>query len=122
MDGSQITGTSSSYARKYALNGLLAIDDTKDADTEAHTKQTAKREPKKPEFSEDDLLQAEGWVLTLRNCVANEDAVGVHEVTSQVTNEVKHAIWHLLKNDAASRRKIKELSKAGADLINEWTT
>lgn len=33
MDDSQITGSSSSYARKYALNGLLAIDDTRDADT-----------------------------------------------------------------------------------------
>ena len=33
MDGSQITGSSSSYARKYALNGLFLIDDTKDADT-----------------------------------------------------------------------------------------
>lgn len=32
MDGSQITGSSSSYARKYALNGMFAIDDTKDAD------------------------------------------------------------------------------------------
>lgn len=32
MDGSQITGTASSYARKYALNGLFAIDDTADAD------------------------------------------------------------------------------------------
>lgn len=32
MDGSQITGTASSYARKYALNGLFAIDDTQDAD------------------------------------------------------------------------------------------
>lgn len=32
MDGSQITGASSSYARKYALNGLFAIDDTKDSD------------------------------------------------------------------------------------------
>lgn len=32
MDGSQITGTSSSYARKYALNGLFCIDDTKDSD------------------------------------------------------------------------------------------
>lgn len=37
MDASQITGTASSYARKYALNGLLAIDDTKDADTDEHT-------------------------------------------------------------------------------------
>ena len=34
MDGAQVTGTSSSYARKYALNGLFCIDDTKDADTE----------------------------------------------------------------------------------------
>lgn len=32
MDGSQITGAASSYARKYALNGMFAIDDTKDAD------------------------------------------------------------------------------------------
>lgn len=51
MDESQITGTASSYARKYALNGLFAIDDTKDADTDEYqgreaTRQTAKQEPK----------------------------------------------------------------------------
>lgn len=39
MDGSQITGTASSYARKYALNGLFNIDDTKDADTDEFKKQ-----------------------------------------------------------------------------------
>lgn len=33
MDGSQVTGAASSYARKYALNGLFAIDDVKDSDT-----------------------------------------------------------------------------------------
>lgn len=39
-DGSQITGASSSYARKYALNGLFLIDDTKDADaTNTHGKE-----------------------------------------------------------------------------------
>lgn len=39
MDASQITGTASSYARKYALNGLFCIDDTKDADaTNTHGK------------------------------------------------------------------------------------
>lgn len=39
MDDSQITGSASSYARKYALNGLFAIDDTKDADaTNTHGK------------------------------------------------------------------------------------
>ena len=40
MDDSQITGTASSYARKYALNGLFLIDDTKDADTEEFTQQS----------------------------------------------------------------------------------
>ena len=41
MDGAQVTGAASSYARKYALNGLLAIDDTKDADaTNTHDKET----------------------------------------------------------------------------------
>lgn len=37
MDGSQVTGASSSYARKYALNGLFLIDDTKDADSQDNT-------------------------------------------------------------------------------------
>jgi ERF superfamily. len=40
MDDSQITGTASSYARKYALNGLFLIDDTKDADTNEYVKST----------------------------------------------------------------------------------
>lgn len=39
MDDSQITGAASSYARKYALNGLYLIDDTKDADTNEHHQQ-----------------------------------------------------------------------------------
>ena len=43
MDGSQITGATSSYARKYALNGLFCIDDTKDADTDEMQRQTTQR-------------------------------------------------------------------------------
>jgi len=44
MDGSQVTGSSSSYARKYALNGLFALDDTKDSDaTNTHGKEQAKQ-------------------------------------------------------------------------------
>ena len=47
MDGSQVTGASSSYARKYALNGLFALDDTKDSDaTNTHGKEPAKEAPK----------------------------------------------------------------------------
>lgn len=47
VDESQITGTASSYARKYALNGLFAIDDTKDADTDEHANQSAKNSKQK---------------------------------------------------------------------------
>lgn len=44
MDASQLTGSTSSYARKYALNGLLAIDDTKDSDsTNTHNKTKKKK-------------------------------------------------------------------------------
>lgn len=44
MDGSQITGAASSYARKYALNGLFLIDDTKDADTDEYKAQQKAQE------------------------------------------------------------------------------
>ena len=47
MDGAQVTGTSSSYARKYALNGLFCIDDTKDADTDEYAKQQAAKPAQK---------------------------------------------------------------------------
>jgi len=42
MDDSQVTGATSSYARKYALNGLFAIDDTEDADAESKPKKDKK--------------------------------------------------------------------------------
>ena len=52
MDGSQITGTASSYARKYALNGLFNIDDTKDADTDEYTKTTKEEKITKEQIKE----------------------------------------------------------------------
>ena len=46
MDDAQVTGSTSSYARKYLLNGLFLIDDTKDADTDEYVKQTTQVESK----------------------------------------------------------------------------
>ena len=43
MDGSQVSGAASSYARKYCLNGLFLIDDTKDADSEVPAYKNAKQ-------------------------------------------------------------------------------
>ena len=52
MDESQVTGTASSYARKYALNGLFLIDDTKDADTDEFVKATERTKAKTPKRTE----------------------------------------------------------------------
>lgn len=46
MDASQVTGATSSYARKYALNGLFCIDDVKDADSRDNRQQDAKEQKK----------------------------------------------------------------------------
>lgn len=53
FDGSQVTGSASSYARKYALNGLFCIDDTKDSDTLNNSKEytappKTQKQPTKP--------------------------------------------------------------------------
>ena len=55
MDSAQVTGATSSYARKYALNGLFAIDDTKDADA---TNDGTDQKPAKPAKSKMTLEQA----------------------------------------------------------------
>lgn len=65
MDDSQITGTASSYARKYALNGMFLIDDSKDADTpeysgQMNNQQQSKqpKQPKQPEITLDAVKTA----------------------------------------------------------------
>lgn len=57
FDGAQLTGCSSSYARKYALNGLFLIDDTKDADTDEHQKQTTAKPKKAAKKEEKDEMK-----------------------------------------------------------------
>lgn len=70
MDEAQVTGATSSYARKYALNGLFLIDDNKDADTdenrnefEARSKSSGSDTPKvqRPNYSEEQLAKMKKW-------------------------------------------------------------
>ena len=88
MDESQITGTASSYARKYALNGLFAIDDTKDSDAEEQPKQTietreATTAPKQPTNKLDDALIKEASSLKIDlNKVATYLKKNVQELTN----------------------------------------
>ena len=91
MDGSQITGASSSYARKYALNGLFAIDDNADSDTtddeqhQAAQQQTQTQQPTaqpsqaakqqaSPQFHPNDLNEGLAY---LSRCVSKDNLIWV---------------------------------------------
>jgi hypothetical protein len=89
MDGAQVTGGASSYARKYAANGLFSLDDTKDADTDENvvesqnkaktttqkkTTTTKKAEPKQ-DNSELEQLISEIDILVREKVVINKSAV-----------------------------------------------
>jgi len=93
MDESQITGTASSYARKYALNGMWCIDDTKDADTDEFRQQTDKQNNgkanKKSEPVDDDRLP---WDM-------DEDE-SEYLTKKEVGDLVQYAVRALGKDDA----------------------
>lgn len=85
MDGSQITGASSSYARKYALNGLFAIDDNDDSDTtndgqhqeaqqQTQTQQPNTQQPATPQYHPSDLNEGLGY---LSRCVSKDNLLWV---------------------------------------------
>ena len=85
MDGSQITGASSSYARKYALNGLFAIDDNADSDTtndgqhqeaqqQTQTQQTTTQQTASPQYHPSDLNEGLGY---LSRCVSKDNLLWV---------------------------------------------
>lgn len=85
MDGSQITGASSSYARKYALNGLFAIDDNADSDTtndgqhqkaqqQTQTQQPAAQQQASSQYHPNDLNEGLGY---LSRCVSKDNLLWV---------------------------------------------
>jgi hypothetical protein len=97
MDGSQITGAASSYARKYALNGLFAIDDTKDSDaTNDHGK------------SQESKSQAKGSIpapsqfdIEFKELIA--------DVKSVIAIGELKGIWEKLTDQAKANKEIQQL-------------
>ena len=77
MDKAQITGSASSYARKYALNGLFLIDDTKDADTMDN--RDSGKEPEKPEQVKPERTPRSERPKEVREWLEKMDKVGEDE-------------------------------------------
>lgn len=102
MDGSQITGTASSYARKYALNGLFNIDDTKDADTDEFTKQQQIDDEKVIDKTKVDALNK-----SIENAGIKDEVVEL--ILSQYgytsTNEIKIKDYMQIISDFKSRKE-----------------
>lgn len=96
MDGSQITGASSSYARKYALNGLFLIDDTKDADaTNKHGKEAQK--------APDDMTEVGNTVI---------DETKIKVIKSKIAKKGIH------ENSVLQKYKKTDFSEL---TVNQWT-
>lgn len=93
MDGSQITGASSSYARKYALNGLFAIDDNQDSDVnndeqhqeaqqQTQTQQSATQQTATSPFHPNDLNEG---LVYLSRCVTKDNLIWVVQTYKPLT-------------------------------------
>jgi hypothetical protein len=104
MDASQVTGATSSYARKYALNGLFLIDDTKDVDTEEYQSQQkqVKKAPK-AETKTDEQKNAE--------MVANTDKTMI-PANGAITAEHKEKIKAEMVRTGINEKVILSLFKA----------
>jgi len=76
MDASQITGTASSYARKYALNGLFLIDDANDADTPAYARVSYTKE-------DNNAAELQGAILQMQQADTLKDAYNVWDIFSK---------------------------------------
>lgn len=107
MDASQITGTASSYARKYALNGLFCIDDTKDADTMDN--KTQKPTKKKQQSAEKAPGELDYKALCKKLPIMNEEE-----------GKMIGGIYELIKGDRGSDYKWEVAVKAYNILGRKW--
>lgn len=110
MDSSQITGAASSYARKYALNGLFAIDDNKDSDTDENTAETnikALNEDKEQLEEEKKQLAGE-----------NERLIAIYEfVNASIENGFTKEEQELLVSSSYKGIAVKELKLKQAQTL-----
>ncbi len=113
QDDSQITGTASSYARKYALNGLFLLDDTKDADSDEYKKENdEKAQMKKDEAEAEKIAKQKIGEVKIKTLVLRCEEEGVS--TDKILNLYKvksfadlterqfaniHANWEKIKGE-----------------------
>jgi hypothetical protein len=110
MDDSQITGATSSYARKYAMNALFAIDDTKDADSMDNSTHDTK--------SKEDVAYAllvdkhADSILAIKTGIAEKDLSSASEAWFELHDEVKKSLWKAPKKGGCFTTAEREIMKS----------
>ncbi|HCX7673343.1 TPA: ERF family protein [Escherichia coli] len=112
MDASQLTGATSSYARKYALNGLFCIDDARDPDTDAYAKQTGQQ----PRQQKTTPKQQPNQKPQQQKAPPNPDEVLARfcdaAAKAQDANKLREIFgkcWKLLPKDSEQQQKAKDV-------------
>ena len=108
MDGSQVTGASSSYARKYALNGLFAIDDNKDSDstnvgatTESKLKDVKEPTEKQPKAGPDGYYYCDECGNIIKTILTNGSSVSSSEIAARTLKKFgKQLCSNCAKNES----------------------
>ena len=116
MDGSQITGAASSYARKYALSGLFLIDDNKDADSNEYHKQNDQQKPKQKGQQQqqgNQQAQEQNQVRYIDNIQYQEIIKNVEEIAT-----IKGAPFDTVANFVLSKYQIDDFHKVPVDGYN----
>ncbi|WP_236310527.1 ERF family protein [Escherichia coli] len=117
MDASQLTGATSSYARKYALNGLFCIDDAKDADTDAYSKQTGQhpRQQKNPPKQQPQQQKAppNPDEVLARFCDAASKAPD-----EKALKDIFAKCWKLLPENSEQRQKASDVYQIRKSELN----
>ncbi|MBW0059763.1 ERF family protein [Escherichia coli] len=108
MDASQLTGATSSYARKYALNGLFCIDDAKDADTDAYSKQTG-QQPRQQENQPKQQQQKQKAPPNPDEVLARFCDAAAKAPDANKLREIFGKCWKLLPEGSEHRVKAKDV-------------
>lgn len=114
MDASQITGTASSYARKYALNGLFLIDDTKDADSEEYHRRTSPATQRKQtvkRHSTQQQVTKEQQVISAKKRQYDMIAQKIADHSGESLSTVKELILNDVKGSGDDKKAKTAVSK-----------
>lgn len=112
MDGSQITGSASSYARKYALNGLLLIDDTKDSDYTNTGQKTQPNILQKTQEKTKIQLNEKQWIKTIEAIMSGEKTIEQVIAACELTKKQMSELEFLAKSEPSEEeRYYNEINK-----------